>query len=546
MEGNAPNQENSGSSAESNSPIPKVSVELSKVAANPKQGFAIIIAGVLVAAYLVWGTLSEEKTDKAKNNPVEKVEKPKVIAKPSSIDNSAQDTVIPELPKAPTLADPTAPPPPPVISPPIITDTPKAPVIDDKSSQSRQVNSNLPKPPVLDQTRQEPPRVGEITPKVLPPVVSKTAPSPLAPVTPLPSAPRASGVDPIAGSKVSKSVIPVAVMDPEKKKEKQQRQKSSIILVGGAPAKSEEKLEQDSLFKKKSDLEFVLAKGKIIDAVMETAINTDFPAEIRAVVSRDVYSESGKVILIPKGARVFGTFSGGVDGTYGRVDITWNRLDLPSGYTLTLQGTGVDELGRKGSEGRLDNKIKEKITNSVLSTAMKVAFAGAIDQVIKPENAGTQANKGMAVATNLQQAVQAAYLDPATTGQGKIAAMCTAATNAINDPTNPSYAQVQSACNTARSSTSTDINSVIQALNTSLMTAANNSIAQSVASSTPTKQQEATKKGMEDFTKTVEEVFKRAEPKPTVTIDQGAHVKIYVNRDYSFPKAAVNSSKVIQ
>jgi type IV secretion system protein VirB10 len=515
MDSNAPKEENTGLGSKIANMIPKVGVELSKVAANPKQGMAIIAAIILASSYMVWGIIKEEDEVKQNMNKVEKVESPKLVVKPSAEMNIQQDPAIRDLPKAPTLADPIAPPP-----PVVAVAIPKA------------VADNKPMPPTLTPPKPQP---------IIPPVNSKPAPLPTPKtnsVLPLPqNIPSDSG-------KISKSVIPKVVIDPEKKKQKQQRQKSSIVLIGGAPPKSEEKIEQDTLFKKRSNLEFTLGKGKIIDAVIESAINTDFPNEVRAVISRDIYSESGQVILIPKGSRIFGTFDSGVESNYARVNIVWNRVDLPTGYSLTLEGTGIDALGRKGSEGRLDNKVKEKITNSVLTTAVNIAFAGALDHFVKPENKGTQATQGMAVASNLQQAVQAAYGGP-TQGREKITAMCTAATNAVPDPSNPAFNKIQVACANANASTG-DVDQTVAALFSSLMSAANTSIAQTVSSSTPTKQQEATKKGMENFSKTMEDIVKQATPKPTITIDQGTAVKIYVSRDYKFPRDAVNSSRVIQ
>ena len=43
-------------------------------------------------------------------------------------------------------------------------------------------------------------------------------------------------------------------------------------------------------------MNLVLGRGKILDAIIETAINTDFGGEIRAIISRDIYSEWGKNI----------------------------------------------------------------------------------------------------------------------------------------------------------------------------------------------------------------------------------------------------------
>ena len=41
-------------------------------------------------------------------------------------------------------------------------------------------------------------------------------------------------------------------------------------------------------------------QGKIIDAVFETAINTDFEGSVRGLVTEDVYAETGRNIVIPK------------------------------------------------------------------------------------------------------------------------------------------------------------------------------------------------------------------------------------------------------
>ena len=36
------------------------------------------------------------------------------------------------------------------------------------------------------------------------------------------------------------------------------------------------------------------------------------------------------------------------------------RIDLSNGYTINFGGTGMDALGRKGQQGRVDNKFKER------------------------------------------------------------------------------------------------------------------------------------------------------------------------------------------
>ena len=59
------------------------------------------------------------------------------------------------------------------------------------------------------------------------------------------------------------------------------------------------------------DMSIIITQGKILDAVLETPINTSNVGPIRALISKDVYSERGTNVLIPKGSRIVGTLKGG-------------------------------------------------------------------------------------------------------------------------------------------------------------------------------------------------------------------------------------------
>jgi type IV secretion system protein VirB10 len=169
------------------------------------------------------------------------------------------------------------------------------------------------------------------------------------------------------------------------KKKLEQKRKSTIVLIAGAPRpKSPEQIEQETDFKIRGDMHLVLGRGKMLDAIIESAINTDFGGEIRAIISRDVYSEWGRNVLIPKGSRVFGVYNTGISGAYGRVAIEWTRIDLSSGYTINFGGTGMDALGRKGQQGRVDNKFKERFGNAILRSAFNITLASTLDTIVKP------------------------------------------------------------------------------------------------------------------------------------------------------------------
>jgi len=94
--------------------------------------------------------------------------------------------------------------------------------------------------------------------------------------------------------------------------------------------------------------DYTIASGELLPAVLETAINSDLPGMVRAVVSQPTYSYTGAQALIPSGSRLIGQYSSAVIQGQNRVMVVWNRIILPNGITVQLNSTGIDDLGRAG------------------------------------------------------------------------------------------------------------------------------------------------------------------------------------------------------
>jgi type IV secretion system protein VirB10 len=125
----------------------------------------------------------------------------------------------------------------------------------------------------------------------------------------------------------------------------------------------------------------MIAQGKMIDAVLETAINTDLAGLLRAVVSRDIYAESGNAVLIPKGSRLVGEYTNAIEQGQERVVVTWNRVIRPDGIDIQITSPGTDQLGRAGVAGIVDNKYLEIIGHSLLLSAITIGGTIAIDAI---------------------------------------------------------------------------------------------------------------------------------------------------------------------
>ena len=142
------------------------------------------------------------------------------------------------------------------------------------------------------------------------------------------------------------------------------------------------------------DMSKIIVQGKRIEVILESAINTNAPGPVTAIVARDVYSESGKNILIKKGAKVIGSYSssGLVDG-YAVVQIVWDRLIMSNGVDVNISSSTVDELGRAGTTGEYHGKWFSKMVQATLTSAIPIIVSGFLPH-LSTSNNNNNSNNG--------------------------------------------------------------------------------------------------------------------------------------------------------
>lgn len=118
------------------------------------------------------------------------------------------------------------------------------------------------------------------------------------------------------------------------------------------------------------DISNTIVQGTIISAVLETAINTELPGNIRAQVMRPVYSFDGQNILMPAGTRLIGNYNPKISIAQKRVLIAWNRAITPEGKSVKLAATGIDRLGRGGQTGNVDTRFAQRFGTAILITSI--------------------------------------------------------------------------------------------------------------------------------------------------------------------------------
>lgn len=120
-----------------------------------------------------------------------------------------------------------------------------------------------------------------------------------------------------------------------------------------------------------------LAQGSVIQAALQTAINSDLPGSVVAVVSEPVPAFSGNQILIPRGSRLFGQYRSGIELNQKRILILWTRVLTPDGISMEIASVGGDQLGRSGITGFVDTKFGARFGGAALISIIGAAPAVA-------------------------------------------------------------------------------------------------------------------------------------------------------------------------
>lgn len=109
------------------------------------------------------------------------------------------------------------------------------------------------------------------------------------------------------------------------------------------------------IMKPKSPYE--LKAGSVIPGVLISGVNSDLPGQLIAQVSENVYdTKSGRLLLVPQGARLVGVYSANVIFGQERVLIAWNRIIFPNGKSISINAMpGADQAGYAGFKDQVDN-----------------------------------------------------------------------------------------------------------------------------------------------------------------------------------------------
>ena len=116
----------------------------------------------------------------------------------------------------------------------------------------------------------------------------------------------------------------------------------------------------------------IVQAGSIIPAALITGIRSDLPGQITAQVTANVYdSPTGRILLIPQGARLIGEYDSEIAAGQTRVLLAWDRLIMPDGRSIVLERQpGADRAGFAGLQDRVNQHWGNLLKAAALSTLL--------------------------------------------------------------------------------------------------------------------------------------------------------------------------------
>jgi type IV secretion system protein VirB10 len=117
------------------------------------------------------------------------------------------------------------------------------------------------------------------------------------------------------------------------------------------------------------DPTWLVTQGRVLPCTQQTAIDSSLPGAVTAITSEPIRGEAGDVVLIPKGARVFGTVQHSLMNGLDRLAVLWQSISwqLPDNqgllhlYRIETDSPASSVLGETGLDGDIDHHYLKKI-----------------------------------------------------------------------------------------------------------------------------------------------------------------------------------------
>jgi len=132
---------------------------------------------------------------------------------------------------------------------------------------------------------------------------------------------------------------------------------------------------------------YLLSAGSVISASLITGLNSDLPGLVIAQVTQNTYdSATGRILLVPQGSRLIGSYDSVVAFGQRRALVVWQRIIMPDGSSLRIDNVpATDMSGYAGLADKVDfhtwQLLKGVALSTLLGVSSELALSGQSDLI---------------------------------------------------------------------------------------------------------------------------------------------------------------------
>lgn len=119
---------------------------------------------------------------------------------------------------------------------------------------------------------------------------------------------------------------------------------------------------------------YLLSAGSVISASLITGLRSDLPGLVIAQVTSPVFdSPTGRILLVPQGSRLIGSYDSVVAFGQKRALVVWQRIMFPDGSSLRIDNVpATDASGYAGLQDKVDFHTWALLKGVALATLLGV------------------------------------------------------------------------------------------------------------------------------------------------------------------------------
>lgn len=183
-------------------------------------------------------------------------------------------------------------------------------------------------------------------------------------------------------------LLPVSnIANPEKKDENLNRPLDHSLTVKSEGDFLKGASFADGKVMRVKNREFLLSAGTAMTCVLKTKIVTSYPAVVMCQLTKDIYSDDGKNLLLHGGALLTGEQTRVMQQGVARVFVNWSTVK--DGNTrVRIDALGADGLGAAGLPAWIDSHFWERFGGAIMLSFIDDALAAAASHASNNSGSG--------------------------------------------------------------------------------------------------------------------------------------------------------------